>query len=122
LAALTSLATGSAAWALPIFVIGEFLRVVTHPNVFDPPTKEGIAVEALNAALSSRSVRLLVPGDDYWPIFSSLVVRHRVRGNLVHDAQIAAVCLEQGATTVLTEDRDFERFAGISVRRLAGDT
>jgi len=37
---------------------------------------------------------------------------------LVHDAQIAAVCLEQGATTVLTEDRDFERFSGISVRRL----
>jgi predicted nucleic acid-binding protein len=92
--------------------------VVTHPNVFDPPTHEDVAIEALTAVLSSVSVRLLVPGDGYWPILSSLVADHRIRGNLVHDAQIAAVCLEQGATTVLTEDRDFERFSGISVRRL----
>jgi len=112
---------GTSAWALPIFVAGEFLRVVTHPNVLDPPTKEGVAVEALSAVLASRSVRLLSPGEDYWPIFSSLIVRHRVRGNVVHDAQIAAVCLEQGASTIVTEDRDFERFSGISVRRLSND-
>jgi predicted nucleic acid-binding protein len=40
------------------------------------------------------------------------------RGNLVFDAQIVAVCREHGAGTLLTEDRDFRRFSGISVRRL----
>lgn len=33
-----------------------------------------------------------------------------VKGNLIFDAQIAAVCLEHGATMLLTEDRDFARF------------
>jgi predicted nucleic acid-binding protein len=42
-----------------------------------------------------------------------------VRGNLVFDAQIAAVCLEHGATTLLTEDRDFSRFRGITTVSLA---
>jgi hypothetical protein len=38
------------------------------------------------------------------------------KGNLVFDAQVAAVCLEHGATTILTQDRDYHRFPGITVR------
>jgi len=41
-----------------------------------------------------------------------------VSGNLVFDAQIAAVCLEHGARTLLTEDRDSSRFGGISIQTL----
>jgi predicted nucleic acid-binding protein len=26
-----------AAWAIPVFCVGEFLRVVTHPRVVSPP-------------------------------------------------------------------------------------
>ena len=40
------------------------------------------------------------------------------RGNLVFDAQIVALCLEHGVTTVLTNDRDFERFQGITLEYL----
>jgi predicted nucleic acid-binding protein len=36
-----------------------------------------------------------------------------VQGNVVFDAQIAAVCLEHGATMLLTEDRDFTRFRSL---------
>ncbi|MEN8150330.1 MAG: PIN domain-containing protein [Planctomycetota bacterium] len=43
-----------------------------------------------------------------------------VLGNLVFDAQIAAVCLENGARTILTEDRDFARFRRLTVRPLGG--
>jgi predicted nucleic acid-binding protein len=35
------------------------------------------------------------------------------RGNLAFDAQIAAVCREQGVSRLLTADRDFARFSGI---------
>ncbi|MGH2728356.1 MAG: type II toxin-antitoxin system VapC family toxin [Actinomycetota bacterium] len=41
-----------------------------------------------------------------------------MKGNLFIDAQIVAVCLEYGATTILTENRDFRRFSGITVQRL----
>jgi len=43
------------------------------------------------------------------------------RGNLAFDAQIAAVCRENGATRMLTLDRDFTRFPGIQVVSLSGD-
>jgi len=43
----------------------------------------------------------------------SLVEESGVQGNLVFDAQIAAVCLEHGATMLLTEDRDFTRFRSL---------
>ena len=32
------LAEGDIPWGLPIFCVGEFIRVVTHRRVFDPPS------------------------------------------------------------------------------------
>ncbi len=32
------------------------------------------------------------------------------------DAQIAALCRENGISAILTNDRDFERFEGLKVR------
>jgi len=41
-----------------------------------------------------------------------------VTGNLVFDAQIVALCRESGVSQLLTEDRDFGRFARLDVTRL----
>ena len=118
LSSLRDLAEGAAAWALPVFVIGEFLRVVTHPRILHPPTAETEAVDAIDGLLESRSIRVLSPGERYWALLREAVVEAGARGNLLVDAEIVAVCLENGATSILTEDRDFRRFSGISVRRL----
>lgn len=115
LQAVRRLAEGHEAWAIPIFCVGEFLRVVSHDRVFDPPTPVSDALTAMESLLASPSARLLVPGDRYLPLLRSLIEKSGVSGNLVFDAQIAAVCLEHGATTLLTEDRDFARFPGIAV-------
>lgn len=117
-AILKGLVEGSSAWALPVFVLAEFLRVVTHPRILDPPTDEATAVAALESVVASHSVRVLNPGQEFWGILKELVIEARARGNLVHDAQIAALCLEHGATTILTEDRDFHRFTDLTVRGL----
>jgi predicted nucleic acid-binding protein len=37
------------------------------------------------------------------------------RGNLVFDAQIIALCREHGVSKILSNDRDLERFDGITV-------
>jgi predicted nucleic acid-binding protein len=37
----------------------------------------------------------------------------KVRGPAVHDARIAAICLDHGVTKLLTADRDFGRFSGL---------
>jgi toxin-antitoxin system PIN domain toxin len=114
LSALTALAEGQRAWALPVFCVGEFLRVVSHPRVFESPTPVLDALASLESLLRSPSIRLLVPGERYLGLLRELIEGSGARGNLVYDAQIAAVCLEHGATTLLTEDCDFTRFAGVS--------
>jgi toxin-antitoxin system PIN domain toxin len=119
IARLRALAEGDAAWALPVFCIGEFLRVVTHPRLFDPPTPPDEAVASIFALLESPSVRLLVPGTRFMPLLRDAMREGAVFGNLVFDAQIVALCLEHGARTLLTEDRDFTRFRGITVATLA---
>jgi hypothetical protein len=58
----------------------------------------------------------LTPGEGYWTILRRLILQRGVRGNDVHDAAIAAVCLEWGATGI--EDRGLDRFPEIRTRRL----
>jgi len=119
LAVVHELAEGREAWALPIFCVGEFLRVVSHDRVFDPPTPVLEAMATLESLLASPSARLLVPGQQYLPLLREMLeTSSSARGNLVFDAQIAALCLEHGATTLLSEDRDFARFPGISLMTL----
>ncbi len=115
---LRELAEGAAAWGLPVFVIGEFLRVATHPRVFHPPSTEFEATTSVTALLASPSVRVLSPGGRYWELLREAITDSSARGNLVFDAQIVAVCREHGAGTILSEDRDFRRFSGIAIRRL----
>lgn len=119
LGALRTLAEGAEAWAVPVFCIGEFLRVVSHPRVFDPPTPVLEALGSVESLLSSPTARVLVPGEQYMLLLRRLIDAAAVSGNLIFDAQIAAVCLEHGATTLLTEDRDFSRFPGIRAVPLA---
>lgn len=113
LRALRLLAEGDEAWAIPVFCVGEFLRVISHDRLFDPPTPVLDAMDSVESLLASPSARLLVPGDRYLRLLRSMVEESHVHGNLVFDAQIAAVCLEHGATTLLTEDRDFARFRSL---------
>jgi hypothetical protein len=118
LAWLQHLATGPIPWGLPVFCLGEFLRVVTHPRLFDPPTPVADALAALEGLIASPSVRVLLPGSGFPRLLAECVRRGDARGNLVFDAQIAALCLEHGATDLLTCDRDFARFPGLRLRTL----
>jgi len=120
LAHLRTLAEGEAAWALPVFCIGEFVRVVSHPRLFDPPTPPTEALNLVDRLLESPSVRLLYPADRFLRVFRHCVEKGGASGNLVFDALIAALCLEHGATTLLTEDRDFARFPDLQMRSLEG--
>lgn len=116
--ALRSLSEGAAAWALPVFCVGEYLRVVTHRRVFEAPTPMADALASIDSLLASPSVRLLSPGPAFLPLLRESIDASGASGNLVFDAMIVAVCLEHGARTLLTEDRDFARFPAIDTRSL----
>lgn len=102
--------------AVPVFVLGEFLRVVTHPRIFSPPSTRGQAVAAVEAVLASPTLQVLEPGPRYWPLLQAAMEEGDATGNLVLDAEIVAVCREHGVSQVLSADRDFRRFPSIGLR------
>jgi len=104
------LAEGHDLWGIPVFCLTEFVRVVTHPRLFDPPYGADEACEALERLLEAPTVRVLSPGSSFAARFAEAVREANAVGNLVFDAQIVAVCRDAGVTTLLTEDRDFARF------------
>jgi toxin-antitoxin system PIN domain toxin len=119
LSRLKGIVEANVPWALPVLCIGEFVRVVTHPRIFSPPTSLEVALEYLDHLLASPSARLLTPSARFGGRFAAVCRQAAVRGNLAFDAQVVAVCQEHGVDQVLTEDRDFSRFQGILPVRLA---
>jgi uncharacterized protein len=112
---LRSLAESGLPWAIPWPCVYEFVRVVTHPRVYHPPAPMDVVLTDLAAILASPSLVLLGETSRHAEIMATVVRQSGATGNLVHDAHIAALCLEHGVTELLTGDRDFSRFAGLRV-------
>ena len=64
---LGSAAESGAPWAIPWPSIHEFLAIVTHPRIYDPPTPQGDALEQVACWLEVPTVVLLAEATGYWP-------------------------------------------------------
>jgi predicted nucleic acid-binding protein len=53
---LAELAEGRTAWAIPWPCVHEFLAIVTHAKIFDPPTPLAQAIDQVDAWIESPSV------------------------------------------------------------------
>jgi hypothetical protein len=103
-------------WGLPWPCLHEFLAIVTHPRIFDPPTPAEAAREAVAGWLAAPTVLLLSELPGYWEILSELLASSRVDGPRIHDARVVALCLQHGVDELWTADRDFGRFAPADLR------
>jgi hypothetical protein len=101
---------------VPWHCVHEFLAIVTHPRIYDPPTPLALALAQVAAWLESPSLVLLAETEGYWQRLSDLLVEGRIAGPLVHEARIAALCLHNGIRELWTADRDFSRFPALQVR------
>ncbi|HET7711444.1 MAG TPA: TA system VapC family ribonuclease toxin [Thermoanaerobaculia bacterium] len=109
-ALIVELAEGVLPWAIPWPCVYEFLRVVTHPRVFNPPMPIALALADLSQILRSPTLTLLGETSRHSDVMMALVADSGATGNLLHDAHIAALCIEHGVTELLTGDGDFARF------------
>lgn len=112
---LTQLAEGSVPWAIPWPCIYEFLRVVTHCRVFHPPIPAATALSDLKVLLQSPTLVLLSETHRHAEVMETVVRQSGATGNLIHDAHIAALCIEHGISELITGDRDFLRFPDLRI-------
>jgi toxin-antitoxin system PIN domain toxin len=117
-ARLVGLAEGSTPWAIPVFCLGEMMRLLTHPRIFDPPHTAAEAAEALARLTESPALQILNPGPEFPRLLAAAILDAGATGNLVFDAQIVALCQEAGVERLLSEDRDFMRFRAVTLERL----
>lgn len=110
--AVESLVASRPAFGLSELALSGFIRVVTHPRIFDPPASLAPAFEFCDFLTGQPHAVMLRPGARHWEIFMNLCRESDARGNLVPDAYHAALALEHGARW-LTMDRDFARFPGL---------
>lgn len=112
---LESIINGDEAYGLADLVLSGFMRVVTHPRVFNPPSSVDDAL-AFAAVLRERPNCVpIAPAARHWNLFTSLCRRAGARGNLVPDAYLAALAIESGSEWITT-DRGFARFPGLRWR------
>ena len=112
---LEDVLNGDQAFGMADLVVSGFLRVVTHPRIFNPPAPLADALAFADAVRSPSQRVVITPGPRHWSIFQRLCVSARAKGSLVADAYLAAMAIESGCEFVTT-DRDFARFPGLRWR------
>ena len=95
----------------PVVLFG-FVRISTHPRVFLHPLTAAEAADVVRTWLEQPVVRVLEPSPGHVSQVLGLLEGIGTGGNLVTDAQIAALALEQDAV-LYTSDADFLRFPGL---------
>src|SRR6185436_3250492 len=83
-------------------VLSGFLRIVTHPKIFKPPSPIGNALEFAAALRGQPNCAMIVPGPKHWQIFMDLCQVTEACGNLIPDAYLAALAIEADLEWITT--------------------
>lgn len=100
---------GSRRVGLPWPSLTAFVRIATHPRALRDPLGAADAWAYVEDWLDAPAAWVPAPGRGYRDILGRLVRELDLRGNLVADAVLAALCVEHGLS-VVSADSDFARF------------
>jgi toxin-antitoxin system PIN domain toxin len=101
--------TGDRRVGIPWQTIGAFLRISTHPRVSANPLSPEEAWSYVRSWLEADPVWIPPATERTAAVLAGLIGRHRATGNLVTDAQLAALAIEHGLV-LQSADTDFGRF------------
>lgn len=97
---------------IPWMSLTAFVRIATNPRATATPLQPDDAWSVVETWLDADPVWTPAPGRGHRSILGRLVTDMDLRGNLVSDAVLAALCIEHGLEMV-SADSDFARFTEI---------
>ena len=106
----------TARWTIPWACLHEFYSVVTHPRVFRPPSTMLQALTQIDLWCESPGLVLIGETEQHLTALRDVVTAGKLTGPAIHDARIAAVCLQHGVQELWSADRDFARMPSLRVR------
>lgn len=106
--ALSDAETVAFAWV----VLLAFVRLSTHPAVFEHPLQADEALDIVDGWLEQPCVTVIAPTDRHAAVLRELLAPFGTAGNLTTDAHLAALAIEHGAV-LCSSDSDFSRFSGL---------
>ncbi len=112
---LESVINANVAYGYSELVLSGFIRVVTHPKVFEKPSSLEVAIAFAQQLRAMEHAVCLAPGSNHWDLFSQCAQSISAQGNDIPDAYHAALALEWDCDWVTT-DKGFRRFKGLRVR------
>jgi uncharacterized protein len=115
LAWLAAARSGIETLAIPGSVTGSFVRIVTNRRVFPDPASIDVALAFIDALMAGPAVRRIEPGPAHWALFADICRASGAVGDLMPDAWLAALAIENRAT-LITADRGFGRYPGLMWR------
>src|ERR1700744_249762 len=96
------------AWVVILSVI----RITTNSRIFKRPLSAEQAVRVIESWLAQPCVRIVQPSESHWTFIQSLLRAVPFHYNLVNDAHLAALAIENNAE-LCSSDRDFEKSPGL---------
>jgi toxin-antitoxin system PIN domain toxin len=103
------------AYGMADLVLSGFIRIVTHPSIFNPPSDLESALGFVETVRGQPHCVRVAPGPRHWEIFERLCRDSGAKGNLIPDAYLAALAIESGSEWITT-DGDYARFPGLKWR------
>lgn len=94
-----------------------FIRLSTLKGILPKPLSVEDALSIVRHWLDEPQSRVLAPTEHHYEIISRILRAAGTGGSLTTDAHLAALAIEHGATLV-SFDRDFDRFDGLTFERL----
>lgn len=105
--------SGNETVLLPWVSLLAFLRLSTHPSVYEHPLTTTQALDVVDAWIGAAPAIAPEPDSQHAGRMRQLLAATGRGGNLVNDAHLAAIAVQHGAV-VVTFDSDFGRFPGVA--------
>ncbi|MCX5042614.1 PIN domain-containing protein [Aldersonia sp. NBC_00410] len=98
---------------LPWQSLGAFVRIATHPRISENPLTGDAAWAIVESWLAAPTTWIPPATERTADAYAQVSAQVDITGNLVPDAQLAALALEHGVP-VYSADSDFARFRDIT--------